>query len=86
MISTRRLLARPSAVRLSATGSSSPRPDALIRSGETPELTRNERTDSARGMGPDRPIADNKSAEGRANNRRVEIIIDESGATRTSQR
>ena len=29
----------------------------------------------ARGMGPDRPIADNTSAEGRANNRRVEIII-----------
>lgn len=30
---------------------------------------------SARGMGPDRPIAENKSAEGRANNRRVEIVI-----------
>ena len=29
----------------------------------------------ARGMGPDRPVADNTSAEGRANNRRVEIII-----------
>lgn len=30
----------------------------------------------ARGIGQDRPIADNNSAEGRANNRRVEIIID----------
>jgi outer membrane protein OmpA-like peptidoglycan-associated protein len=29
----------------------------------------------ARGMGPDRPIAENASAEGRANNRRVEIVI-----------
>lgn len=29
----------------------------------------------ARGMGPDRPVADNTSAEGRANNRRVEIVI-----------
>ncbi len=27
------------------------------------------------GVGPDRPVADNKSAEGRANNRRVEIIV-----------
>jgi outer membrane protein OmpA-like peptidoglycan-associated protein len=30
---------------------------------------------SARGMGPDRPVADNTSTEGRANNRRVEIVI-----------
>jgi outer membrane protein OmpA-like peptidoglycan-associated protein len=29
----------------------------------------------ARGLGPDRPIAENSSAEGRANNRRVEIVI-----------
>jgi outer membrane protein OmpA-like peptidoglycan-associated protein len=30
----------------------------------------------AHGIGKDRPVADNASAEGRANNRRVEIIID----------
>jgi outer membrane protein OmpA-like peptidoglycan-associated protein len=29
----------------------------------------------ARGMGPDRPVAENTNAEGRANNRRVEIIV-----------
>jgi len=28
------------------------------------------------GVGPDRPVADNKSPEGRANNRRVEIIVE----------
>jgi outer membrane protein OmpA-like peptidoglycan-associated protein len=31
----------------------------------------------ARGMGPDRPVADNASGEGRANNRRVEIVINQ---------
>ena len=30
----------------------------------------------ARGMGPDRPVADNASGAGRASNRRVEIVID----------
>jgi outer membrane protein OmpA-like peptidoglycan-associated protein len=29
----------------------------------------------ARGLGPERPIAENTNAEGRANNRRVEIVI-----------
>jgi outer membrane protein OmpA-like peptidoglycan-associated protein len=33
----------------------------------------------AAGMGPDRPIADNKSPEGRANNRRVEIVMEPAG-------
>lgn len=27
------------------------------------------------GVGPDRPVADNKSVEGRANNRRVEVVV-----------
>jgi len=31
----------------------------------------------ARGMGPDRPVADNANGEGRANNRRVEIVINQ---------
>ena len=32
-------------------------------------------TISARGMGPEQPVADNTSAAGRANNQRVEIIV-----------
>jgi outer membrane protein OmpA-like peptidoglycan-associated protein len=31
----------------------------------------------AQGIGEDRPVSDNNSAEGRANNRRVEIVIDQ---------
>ena len=31
---------------------------------------------TAQGIGEDRPVADNSSVEGRANNRRVEIIVD----------
>ncbi len=39
----------------------------------------------ARGLGPDRPIAENTSAEGRANNRRVEIVISKGGASSASK-
>ena len=36
---------------------------------------------SARGMGPDRPVAANTTAEGHANNRRVEIVVVKDDAT-----
>jgi outer membrane protein OmpA-like peptidoglycan-associated protein len=42
----------------------------LVNSGVSPERI------SASGRGEDEPIADNRTAEGRANNRRVEIIIE----------
>jgi len=48
----------------------------LVSQGLSADLTR------AEGMGKDRPIADNTSAEGRANNRRVEIVL----APRTAAR
>jgi outer membrane protein OmpA-like peptidoglycan-associated protein len=41
----------------------------LVSRGLPPEIVR------AQGLGPDRPIADNSTPEGRANNRRVEIIV-----------
>ena len=36
---------------------------------------------SAQGFGPTRPVADNTSTEGRANNRRVEIVVQPSGGS-----
>jgi outer membrane protein OmpA-like peptidoglycan-associated protein len=41
----------------------------LVSSGIAPERVR------AEGLGSSRPVADNTSAEGRANNRRVEIVV-----------
>ncbi len=49
----------------------------LVNSGVSPERI------SASGRGEDEPIADNRTAEGRANNRRVEIIIE--GASKSSE-
>jgi len=45
----------------------------LISKGVAPDRIR------AEGFGPERPVADNSSAEGRANNRRVEIVVGEGG-------
>ncbi len=49
----------------------------LVNSGVSPDRV------SASGRGEDEPIADNRTAEGRANNRRVEIIV-ESAPARSS--
>jgi outer membrane protein OmpA-like peptidoglycan-associated protein len=40
---------------------------------------------SVQGIGPDRPVANNATAEGRANNRRVEIVLPPPPATTTAQ-
>jgi outer membrane protein OmpA-like peptidoglycan-associated protein len=37
----------------------------------------------AQGFGPDRPVADNATAEGRAKNRRVELRVVDAGAAGT---
>lgn len=47
----------------------------LVNSGVSPDRI------SASGRGEDEPVADNRTAEGRANNRRVEIIVE--GANRS---
>ncbi|HWM84763.1 MAG TPA: OmpA family protein [Kofleriaceae bacterium] len=46
----------------------------LVNSGVQPDRI------SASGRGEDEPVADNRTAEGRANNRRVEIIIEGAGS------
>jgi len=38
----------------------------------------------AEGFGPAKPVADNKSPEGRANNRRVEIVVQPTGGSTTT--
>lgn len=52
--------------------------DYLISRGVTAERL------SAVGKGPNEPVADNTSAEGRANNRRVEIVLAPSAAVATT--
>jgi outer membrane protein OmpA-like peptidoglycan-associated protein len=52
----------------------------LISNGYPPDLI------TAHGAGKTMPIADNSTAEGRANNRRVEIIISPSGSDMSSMR
>jgi len=52
----------------------------LISKGVAPDRIR------AEGLGPERPVADNSSPEGRANNRRVEIVVgNESGSQQTGR-
>lgn len=52
--------------------------DYLAAHGVAPDRIR------AEGLGFSRPIADNKTAEGRANNRRVEIVVPPAGAAQGS--